>query len=219
MKPLKPALIKIDTDLPYGLAVVAFRLPGYDSPDYAAGQVLADVLDSQRGNLYTLVTEGKALFTGFDGGSLPKASFGYATAAYPAEGDGSALVAAIKNILSDYRKNGVPADLVEAAKRREITDAEFQANSISGLAAVWSQALAVEGRSSPDDDIAAIKKVTTEDVNRVLREYLVNDTAITAVLTPRPSGKPVSAKGIEGHGVVRPDAGQACHTSRVGETS
>ena len=64
LEPLKPALIKLDTDLPYGLAVVAFRLPGYDSPDYAAGQVLADVLDSQRGNLYTLVTEGKALSAG-----------------------------------------------------------------------------------------------------------------------------------------------------------
>jgi len=198
LEALRPTSIKLDTDLPYGLAIVAFRLPGYDSPDYAAGQILADVLDSRRGNLYTLVTEGKALFTGFDGGSLPKASFGYATAAFPSGGDGSALVATIKNIVADYEKNGVPSDIVEASKRHEITDAEFQANSISGLAAVWSQALAVEGRSSPDDDITAIKKVTVEDVNRVLKEYLVNDSAITAVLTPRPSGMPVSAKGFGG---------------------
>ena len=65
-------------------------------------------------------------------------------------------------------------------------------------AAAWSQALAVEGRSSPDDDIKAIKKVTVEDVNRVLRKFLVNDTAITAVLTPLPSGKQVAAKGFGG---------------------
>jgi zinc protease len=199
LEALRPVSINLDTDLPYGLAVVAFRLPGYDSPDYAAGQILADVLDSRRGNLYALVTEGKALFTGFEGGSLPKASFGYATAAFSAGGDGPALVATMKNIVADYAKNGVPADLVEAAKRHELTDAEFQANSISGLAAVWSQALAVEGRSSPDDDIAAIKKVTVADVNRLLRKYLVNDTAITAVLTPRPSGKPVSSKGFGGN--------------------
>ncbi len=199
LEALRPSSIKLDTDLPYGLAMVTFRLPGYDSPDYAAGQILADVLDSRRGSLYTLVTEGKALFTGFDGESLPKASFGYATAAFPSGWDGSALVAAIKNIVADYVKNGVPADIVEASKHHEITDAEFQSNSISGLAAVWSQALAVEGRSSPDDDIVAIKKVTEADVNRVLREYLVNDTAITAVLTPRPSGKPVSTKGFGGN--------------------
>ncbi len=199
LEALKPTEIKLDTDLPYGLAIVAFRLPGYDSPDYAAGQILADVLDSSRGSLYTLVTEGKALFTGFDGGSLPKASFGYATAAFPSGGDGSALVATIKNIVSDYVKNGVPADIVEASKRHEITEVEFQSNSISGLAAVWSQALAVEGRSSPDDDIVAIKKVTVADVNRVLKEYLVNDAAITAVLTPSPSGKPVSTSGFGGN--------------------
>lgn len=198
LEALRSTSIMLDTDLPYGLAIVAYRLPGYDSPDYAAGQILADVLDSHRGSLYTLVTEGKALFTGFEGGSLPKASFGYVTAAFPSGGDGAALVVAIKKIVADYVKNGVPADIVEASKRHEITDAEFQANSISGLAAVWSQALAVEGRSSPDEDIAAIKKVTIEDVNRVLREYLVNDTAITAVLTPRPSGKPVSTKGFGG---------------------
>ena len=198
LQPLRPAAITFETDLPNGLAVVAYRLPGFDSPDFAAGEILADVLDSRRGNLYALVPEGKALFTTFDGEALPKASFGYAAVAFPSGGDGSALVTAVKNIIAGYVKNGVPADLVEASKRHEITDAEFQHNSIAGLAAAWSQALAVEGRFSPDDDIEAIKKVTVADVNRVLRKCLVNDTAITAVLTPRPSGKQVAAKGFGG---------------------
>ena len=198
LESLKPAAINLDSDLPYGLAVVAFRLPGYDSPDFAAGQILADVLDSRRGNLYSLVTEGKALFTGFDGEAFPKASFGYASAAFPAGGDGSGLISSIKSVIADYAKKGVPADIVEATKRHEITDAEFQTNSISGLANIWSQALAVEGRYSPDEDITAFKKVTVEDVNRVFRQYLLNDTAITAVLTPRPSSKPVSSKGFGG---------------------
>jgi zinc protease len=198
LKPMKPATIALDTDRPYGLAIVAYRLPGYDSPDYAAGQILADVLDSRRSNLYTLVTEGKALFTGFESGSLPKASYAYATAAFPPGGDGPSLVAIIKSIVAGYAKSGVPADIVEASKRHEITDAAFQTNSISGLAAAWSQALAVEGRFSPEDDITAIKKVTVRDVNRVLRQYLVNETAITAILTPRPTGKPVASKGFGG---------------------
>jgi len=198
LQPLRPATIAFETDLPYWLAVVAYRLPGFDSPDFAAGQILADVLNSRRGNLYALVSEGKALFTSFDGEALPKASYSYASVAFPSGGDGFALVTAIKGIIAGYAKNGVPADLVEASKRHEIADAEFQYNSVTGLAAAWSQALAMEGRSSPDDDIAAITKVTVEDVNRVLREYLVNDTAITAILTPRPSGKQVAAKGFGG---------------------
>ena len=115
-------------------------------------------------------------------------------AAFPSSGDGPTLVEKIKKIIAVYVKNGVPANLVEASKRHEITIAEFQKNSITGLASVWSQALAVEGRLSPEDDITAIKKVTVGDVNRVLKEYLQNNTAITAVLTPRPSGKAVASK-------------------------
>ena len=198
LQPLKPASITLETDLPYGLSIVAYRLPGSDSPDYAAGTILADALDSSRGDLYALVPEGKALFTGFDGGTLPKATYAYALAAFPQAGDGPALAATIKTIIAGYVKNGFPADIVEASKRHEIADAEFQRNSVSGLAAAWSQALAVEDRNSPDDDIAMIRKVTVEDVNRVAREYLLNDAAITAILTPRPTGKPLSSKGFGG---------------------
>jgi zinc protease len=198
LEPLKPAVIRLKTDLPYGMAIVAFRLPGYDSPDFAAGVILADVLDSKRGDLYALVPEGKALFTGFEGNFLLKAGYGYAVSAYPSGGDGSALVEAMKNVIMGYLKNGVPADLVEASKRHEEADAEFEKNSVSGLAAAWSQAVAVEGRNSPDDDVEALRKVTVEDVNRVAKQYLINDLAITAILTPTELGKPTAAQGFRG---------------------
>jgi len=196
LRPLAPAFIELDSNLPYGLAVVANRLPGYESPDYAAGQVLGDVLASQRGDLYALVPEGKALSTGYEGMALPKIGAGFAMAAFPQGGDGKALIAKLKEIIAGYTKNGVPAELVEASKRHEIADAEFRKNSISGLASTWSQAVAVEGRNSPDDDIEAIKRVTAEDVDRVARTCLVNDTAVTALLIPRASGKPVETKGF-----------------------
>jgi zinc protease len=198
LRPLEPAAMELDTDLPYGLSVVAYRLPGFDSPDFAAGMILADVLGSRRGNLYSLVPEGKALFTDFDAGVLPKAGFGFATAGFPQGTDGAGLVTAVKNIMAGYVRDGLPEDLVEAAKRREVSDAQFRKNSVFGLANAWSQALAVEGRASPDDDIEAIKKVTVEDVNRVARIYLNNDRTITAVLTPRSSGKPTASKGFGG---------------------
>lgn len=198
LAPLKPATIRLETDRPYGMAVVAYRLPGYDSPDYAAGQVLADVLSSQRGSLYALVPEGAALYAGFSAEPLPKACTGYALAAFPAGGDGDALVKRLQRIIATDLKRGFPEDLVAAAKRREIASAEFAKTSIPGLADAWSQALAVEGRQSPADDLAAIARVTPADVLRVARASLDNATAVTAVLTPRPSGQPTAARGYGG---------------------
>ena len=198
LHPMRPAAIKLDANQSNGLAVVAFRFPGFESPDFAAGSILADVLDSKRSELYALVPTGKALSTSFDGGALPKASYVHAMAAFPQGANGNALITTIKSVIEGYVKNGVSAEMVEAAKRHEIADMEYEKNSIAGLAAAWSQAVAVEGRTSPDDYLNSVKKVSVEDVNRVAREYLNCDSAITAVLTPHPSGKPVASKGFGG---------------------
>jgi zinc protease len=196
LQPLRPDTINLETDLSYGAAVVAYRLPGYHSPDFAAAQILSDVLDSQRAGLYALVPQGKALSTSFDTTMFPEAGLGYATASFPYGEDGLRLIQVIKKIIADYIRDGFPSELVEAAKRREVAEAEFQMNSISELAALWSHAIAVEGHTSPEDDIEAIRKVTVSDVDRVARKYLNNDTAIVAVLTPTPSGKAIPAEGF-----------------------
>lgn len=194
--PVSTVALKLDTDLPYGLTVTSFRVPGSDSPDYAALNVLSDVLSSQRGTLYSLVPEGKALYAGFQLDLLPKAGLAYALAAFPQGGDSEGLTKEIQQILADDLKKGVPADLVDAAKRHELANEEFQKNSISGLAMEWSNAVAVEGRQSPEEDIAAIQRVTVNEVNEVARKYLNPNQAIVAVLTPQPSGKPVSSKSF-----------------------
>ena len=104
----------------------------------------------------------------------------------------------MRQIIDRYAQNGVPEDLVAAAKRSEIAQAEFQRNSIPGLADVWSAALAAEGRTSPEEDVDAIRKVTLADVNRVAKEYLLNASTITATLKPVASGGPVAQKGFGG---------------------
>lgn len=196
--PVKADVLKLDTDLPYGMSGLVFRFPGTDNSDYAAAQVLSDVLSSQRGKLYELVPQGKALFTQFAYDSMPHAGLGYAIAGFPAGADSTNQLTQIKQILADELTKGVNPDLVEAAKRREIINAELQKNSVEGLASAWSQAVAVEGRTSPDDDIEAIRKVTVEDVNRVAKKYLDFDHAVSAILTPQPSDKPVSSKSFGG---------------------
>lgn len=198
LQPVSTETLRLPTDLPVGLSVIAYRTPGYDSADFAALDVLSDVLSSQRGTLYALVPQGKALFADFELDPLPKAGLAFALAVFPRGANGEALVGDVRQIIADDLKNGVPADLVDASKRREVAAEEFQKNSIEGLANEWSTALAVEGRTSPEEDIQNIEKVTVDDVNRVARKYLAPDKAVTAILTPQPSGKPLSSKGFGG---------------------
>ena len=196
---VKPETIQMASDLGYGLAVITFRWPGTDDPDYAVTQVLGDILASHRGELYALVPEGKALATDFSLDALPKASLAYGTASFPKGGDGAALIKQMQDVFRRYVKEGVTADLVEAQKRHRLASAEFEKNSVEGLAVAWSQALAVEGRHSPDDDIAAIQKVSVAEVNRAARKYLNLDHAIVTIMTPEESGKPVSSSSYGGH--------------------
>ena len=200
LEPVKSQTLNLKTNQPFGMAVICFRMPGYDSNDYAASVVLSDVLSSQRGDLYALVPQGKALLAGFNLSPLPKAGLGYAVAAFPQGADPQPLLEEMRKILTENLKHGFPPDLVQAAKRQETTKAELQKNSVFGFAMAWSQAVAVEGRRSPDEDVQAIQWVTAGQVNQVARQYLNLDNAIVAVLTPEPSGRPVASKppgGVE----------------------
>ena len=199
LQPMKSDTFTLESNLPYELGFIAWRMPGTDSPDWAALNILGDVLASQRADLYGMVPAGKALAAEF-GLTEPhrKASVGYGVVALPAGQDANSAINEMRQIVNKYAAIGVPVDLVDAAKRQEIAQAEFQRNSIPGLADAWSDALAAEGRYSPEQDVDAIRKVTVADVNRVAKQYLQNAPTITATLQPVPNGSPVSAKGFGG---------------------
>ena len=198
LKPVQPDSFELPSNLSYLLTGVAYRFPGTDSPDFAAARVLADVLSSQRAALYDLVPEGKALETIFElGETYPKASAAFALAALPAGTNPADTTAELKAIMERYANDGVPPDLVKAAKKSEVASAEFARNSISNLASLWSQTLAAEGRQSPDEIVGAIKRVTVDDVNRVAKKYLL-EASIVGTLKPAASGEAVSSKGFGG---------------------
>jgi len=192
------APIKDVSDFPVPIALLAYRMPGFHDPDFAAADVAGDVLSSPRGDLYALQAEGKALATGFEFQPFPDAGLGFAFIATPPGGDTTAALNTVAGVIAGYQKNGVPADLVEAAKRREIAQLQYSRNSIDGLASEWSDAVAVRGIDSPDDVAARYAKVTTDDVNRALRTYLRRDLAVAGILTPQPGS---SSGGSSGFGV------------------
>ena len=199
LQPVKSEMFTLDSNLPYVLGFIAYRMPGTNSPDFAATQILADVLNSQRADLYGMVPAGKALAAEFGvAEAYPSASVGYGVVALPAGSDAAGAIREMRGILKRYAQTGVPEDLVAAAKRGEVANAEFERTSIPGLANVWSNALAAEGRTSPDEDIESMKRVTRADVDRILKRYLLDENSVTATLKPVITGQPVAAKGFGG---------------------
>ncbi|MGB8909064.1 MAG: pitrilysin family protein [Candidatus Cybelea sp.] len=191
---LKPQTIRVDSDQPYTVVALAYRFPGYQSKDYAAGQILESVLSSQRSNLFGLVASGKALQANFqDFDTHPLAGSAAAAVVVPVETKPEEALAMLRDVMDRYRRDGVPAALVDAEKRRAIAQAEFKANSIQDLGFQWSQAVAVEGLSSPDDILSAIRKVTVADVNRVLRTYVVAQHEIVGIAAPKNAAAATSA--------------------------
>jgi zinc protease len=195
LHPAKAMSFEVATDQPTGTQMLALRMPGLDSPDFPALEVLSDVLSSQRFALYGLVPEGKALSASFSLDPLPKAGIAFAEVSFPATADPKALADEVRSILGNVVKNGVPPELVEAAKVKERRETEFLKNSIEGLASVWSDAVALYGLKSPDEDLERIEKVTVDDVNRAARRYLNLGDAVSAVMIPRGSGRPTVAAG------------------------
>lgn len=184
LQPLKPLTLHDNSSDPITLGFVAYRVPGYENKDYFASQILNDVLNSQRGALYELQASGKALGTFAQSVTYPQAGMTLVGSAVPVTTTGEQAVSDVKAVLEGYKKSGLPADLVEVAKQREVAQAEFARNSISGLASAWSESLAVEHRT-PDEDLAGLERVTVDDVNRVLRTYYDQSTATVAISTPK----------------------------------
>ncbi len=195
LEPLHSASFSVTTDQPTGTQMIAMRVPGLDSADFPALEVLADVLSSRRFALYGLVPQGKALDADFELDPLPRAGLAYAVVGFPSGADPKAVESDVRAILSKVARDGVPPELVAAAKLQERRETEFLKNSIAGLASVWSDAVALYGLRSPEEDLARINRVTVADVDRVARRYLDLNDAVSAAMLPQGSGPPIRSSG------------------------
>jgi len=196
--PVQARTLSLATDFPVGLVALGTRMPGLTTHDFAAADILGDVLGSERGALYGLVPEGRALMVQFQFQAKPGVGFGLAIGAFPRGGDPAPLLADMRRVLADAARDGVPAELVEAARRQELAQLAFESDSIAGLARTWSRVLAFQGADSPEDLARAYAAVTPDEVNRLARTLLDPAGTVTAILTPRSSGKPVTGAGFGG---------------------
>ena len=197
-RPVQAETITLPSDFPYGVALVAYRMPSLRDRDYATALVLSKAMASKRGPLVAMGLTGKALFGDFSADFLPQGGLAYAEGVYPRDGRPDGVVETMRGIMADAATHGIPAGLTEAAKRRAIADLEYEKNSVDGLANAWSQALAFADRSSPDAVRAAIAAVTPADVNMLAKRVFNPEHAITTILTPEASGQPTTSKGFGG---------------------
>ena len=111
LTPVKPETFTLDSNLPYVLGFIAYRMPGTDSAeDYAAAQILGDILASQRGDIYGMVPAGKALYASFGvAESYPKASVGFAEIALPAGADATGPMNEMRQIIEKLCPEGLAA--------------------------------------------------------------------------------------------------------------
>ncbi|MEO8809787.1 MAG: pitrilysin family protein [Rhodanobacter sp.] len=199
LQPFKSQTIDSTTPDATGSVQFLYRAPGMKSADAGAATVLMDVLNNARSPLSELAVQGKVLSADaqvqpFSHGGVGVIEAGFAKGADPKQAQ-TDLDGVIQHVLKD----GVTADLVEAAKRSEQAQFEFSKNSAVSLASSWSQALAWQGLNSPEAAEQQIQAVTVDDVNRVARKYLKADQRVTVVLTPNPNGKrPPNSNGFGG---------------------
>ena len=196
--PLRPQTLQIPTNFSMGLIGLAYRMPGMRDRDFAAADILSDVLGSERGPLYGLVPAGRALESQFSYQPKSDVGIGMALAAFPTGADPAPLLADVRRVIAEAADGAISPELVEASRRQELAQLAFANDSISGLASKWSRALAQRGLDSPDDLARAYAAVTVDDVKRLARRLLDPEQAVTAILTPRADGEQGASRGFGG---------------------
>jgi zinc protease len=203
---LAAGTVSADVDFPLGLALIGYRFPGRNAPDYAASQVLALIMQSGRGSLAALATSGRVL------GSFPVENafreFGtFGVLVVPAHGDSAQhALALVQDAVDGYRTSGVPSDLVDAAKARILVGDASRGASISGLGLAWLDAIDVG--TTPAAEADAVAAVTKADVDAAAQRYLVSTHSVAMVLNPKPTKAVAStppAQEAEHVGVAAPD--------------
>ncbi len=199
LQPVKPQTIRSSTPQGTGTVQFLYRMPGMRSDDFAAVQILMDVLGNPRSELSELAASGKVLSADAQLQPFTRGGIAALEVGFPKGGEAKQAQQYLQDTIDALRKSGVSPELVEAAKRQEAAQAEFQKNSAVTLASAWSQALAWQGLDSPEEALAQLQKVTPADVDRVARQYLKDDARITVILTPSENGeRPPESSGFGG---------------------
>ncbi|MDD9361631.1 MAG: insulinase family protein, partial [Anaplasma sp.] len=88
-----------------------------------------------------------------------------------------------KEVIADLMKQGVTEELVNSAKYRSMAHFTYSLDGVASMARLYANTLAVGAEPLASEDVLeAIKSVTVEDVNSVLRR-IFSEASVMAYLT------------------------------------
>jgi zinc protease len=186
VKPLASSSLDATIDFPVGFGALAYRMPGSNDPDFAASQVLKQVFSSGRTAFADLMAQGKILAFLDVANAYPEVGANFLLAIPAKGGTPQSAQALMAGVVEQYRTDGIPPELVEAAKTRLLSEQAYSRSSISGLGIAWAQANVAN--RTPDELYAAIAKVTPDDVNALLRKELTPEHQLSLTISAKPSG-------------------------------
>lgn len=180
-------------------AFACFDEPGSASADYAAAQILDDIISSHTGELHALQENGKALTTSLDqlyGDRRVTVACAHAETGLvgSAAVNGSGLLDSLKGALAYYAGHGVTEDEVASAIHFESLQSSLDHTDPQTLASDWLVYVATLGFGSPGDYLAEISKVTPADVDRVAKACL--DLHTLALATVHASANPKAPPAV-----------------------
>jgi zinc protease len=173
----------------------SFAAPSYqygESKHAYALQVLAEILggsSSSRMQKALVLDGGPATGAGADYDPIPIGPTTFDLAANPRDGQTvEDCEAVMDKVLRTLIADGVTQDEVDRAKERMTAARLYALDSVRGPARLFGENL-VRGRTIADIEAwpERIGAVTVDDVNRAARAVLVDETAVTGVLLPKPA--------------------------------
>jgi zinc protease len=190
--PIEPQTFRDSGNDPFGLVFAAYRTPGYRDRDYFAMKVLDAALESERGPLYELKVQGRALQVFAQSVVHPEIGMTLLGCVMPVTRDPQDALRDVDAALAEYRAHGIPDDVVSAAKRRAVLAVRLARTSVARESAQWASALALESRT-PQDDAAGLAAVTSDQVNAAFRRYIGTERVV-AIATQAPSGGSIASR-------------------------
>ena len=186
--------VKKEAELPY--LVMAYHVPNLRTPDSYVLEVLAALLSSGKSSrLYQSLVQEKqiALSVDADNSLLSKDPSLFTLSAQPLpEKDVAEVEKALNEELERLRKEMVDRRELEKAKN------QLEAAFVYGQASLFYQGMLLAQHEialdwkTVDDYLPSIRKVTPEDIRRVVNLYLTADNRTVGTLIPLPpkEGKP-----------------------------
>lgn len=174
--------LTVEREVPLDAIYKVFHMPDRLSPDYYAFDLLSDILsrgDAARFNRRLI--KGKKLFTdvqAYIGGDFDPGLFSMSGFLNPNTSMEQANEALWEEI-EEIKKEGVTEDELQMAKNKVITTHSFAQTSVLNKAMGLGIAAVIDNANLVNEEVDFYKAVTTEDIQRIAKEFLKESNSTT----------------------------------------